>query len=510
MTFGTVSYAPPEWITPEEMNPQMWDLYGLGVIFWEILTGRVAFAVSGQGSMRQQAMQVIMAKQDHPPLDPGKRYHPTVRRIIGDMTHSEADERYQTMADVAAALRSLTPDMVQATNLTLTPALPGRELGPETWGGDSHPPGSMQGPATLIHHGRAKWVVLGLAALLIALVAVGSGAYIALKLGGPEVPTTRDVSLSVGNDHVLPIRLMVAGASVPIDDGVATLAAQSLGDLAVTWITGEGCMASACPGEDCPSWCSTGVEVLTVPQGEGLAAVAIDIPQAPARPVTIAPPQRPARVKARVLFDNQAISPGEDGSFVAAEILPGTHMVVVALGDCPEDLSVCPDACPTTCTVSTQSVVVSWDAQATTVGVDMPLPVIPGAAPAPAAPSGRFVTHTAFSRWLARHPEYERDAAMGAGQGDANYLTGWSGTTPPAGLGGTPIVNVSWAAANAYCSGRGGLPDVNAELPARGSSTPMEYRVNAGTPLVLEDGGRHIPVQRRSDSNMLTSFRCAG
>ena len=248
-----------------------------------------------------------------------------------------------------------------------------------------------------------------------------------------------------------------------------------------------------------------------MPPGEGLAALSISVPNATARPVSIALPERPARVKARVSFDGQDIEAGEDGSFVAADILPGTHTVLVALGDCPEDLSVCPDDCPAACTVASESVVVSWDAQATTVDVDMPLPVMPTAAPtpAPARPSGRFVTHSAFSRWLGRHPEFERDAAMGAGQGDANYLNGWTGATPPAGRGASPIVNVSWAAANAYCSGRGGLPDVNADLPDSGSSTPMEYRVNAGTPLVLEDGSRHIPVQRRSDSNPLTSFRCA-
>ncbi len=511
MTFGTVSYAPPEWITPEDMRPQMWDLYGLGVIFWEILTGRVAFAVSGQGSMRQQAMQVIMAKQDHPPLDPGNRYHPAVRRLIGAMTHSEVQERFQTMDDVAAAIHTLTPDMVQATNLTLTPEVQQRQIGPDTWGGDSQPHASMNGAPTVVRRKRGIWVVLGLGALLVALLAIGSGAYLATQLTRPVVPTTRDVTLSVGNDHVLPIRLMVDGVGVPLDEGVATLSAQALGDLAVTWIAGEGCMTGVCPGDDCPSWCSTGIEVLTISQGEGLAALSIAVPPVPAHAVSITLPERPARVDARVFFDTLAVSAGDDGSFVAVDILPGTHMLAVALGDCPEDISLCPDDCPTTCTVSTQSVVVSWDAQATTVGVDMPLPVIPIAAPvpAPARPSGRFVSHTAFSRWLARHPEYERDAAMGAGQGDANYLTGWSGSTPPAGTGGAPIVNVSWAAANAYCSGRGGLPDVNTELPARGSSTPMEYRVSAGTPLVLEDGGRHIPVQRRSDSNMLTSFRCA-
>ncbi|MFT6144619.1 MAG: putative Ser/Thr protein kinase [Myxococcota bacterium] len=509
MTFGTVSYAPPEWITPEDMQPQMWDLYGLGVIFWEILTGRVAFAVSGQGSLRQQAMQVIMAKQDHPPLDPGARYHPAVRQLIGGMTHSDADQRYQTMDEVARAVQSLTPDMVQATSLTLTPVVHNRDLGPDTWSGELQAPGLLRGPTTLIHRGRAKSLVLGLGALLVALVAVASGAYLALQLGGPVVPATRDVTVSIGSDHLLPVRLMVGGQRIPIIRGVATLAPRTPGDLAVTWITGEGCMTGVCPGENCPSWCSTGVEILTILQGDGLAALSIAVPDAPARPVTLTLPERAADIRALVFFDTQSIPVSEDGSFVAPEILPGTHTVLVALGDCPDDLSVCPDDCPATCTVSTQSVVVSWDAETTRVEVDMPLPVFPVAEPIRAPPSGRFITHTAFARWLARHTEYQRDAAMGAGQGDANYLVAWSGTTPPAGMGGTPMINVSWAAANAYCSGRGGLPDVHAELPTPSSSKPMEYRVNAGIPLVLEEGSRHIPVQRRSDSNPLTSFRCA-
>ena len=55
MTFGTVSYAPPEWIDPERLNPTKWDLYALGVVMYEMLTGTVAFPVSHQGSVRQQA-----------------------------------------------------------------------------------------------------------------------------------------------------------------------------------------------------------------------------------------------------------------------------------------------------------------------------------------------------------------------------------------------------------------------------------------------------------------------
>ncbi len=92
-TFGTVSYAPPEWISPEATDAVKWDIYAAGVMFWEMLTGQVAFPMSGQGSVRQQALQVILAKQRHAALDPGPAYHEPLRALIREMTDSDADRR---------------------------------------------------------------------------------------------------------------------------------------------------------------------------------------------------------------------------------------------------------------------------------------------------------------------------------------------------------------------------------------------------------------------------------
>ena len=67
--FGSVSYAPPEWIDPRRLDPVKWDIYSLGVVLFELLTGRLAFPVEREGTSRQQALQVMIAKQDHPVLD---------------------------------------------------------------------------------------------------------------------------------------------------------------------------------------------------------------------------------------------------------------------------------------------------------------------------------------------------------------------------------------------------------------------------------------------------------
>ena len=40
---GTASYAPPEWLERSELDLTRWDIYSLGVVFWEALTGRRAF-----------------------------------------------------------------------------------------------------------------------------------------------------------------------------------------------------------------------------------------------------------------------------------------------------------------------------------------------------------------------------------------------------------------------------------------------------------------------------------
>ncbi len=110
MTFGTVSYAPPEWIKPDRLDPVLWDIYALGVMYWEMLTGEVAFPVSGQGSARQQAMAVIVSKQDHAPLDPGERFKPAIRELVQSMTHPQPKLRPATMAEVAQRLATAGVD----------------------------------------------------------------------------------------------------------------------------------------------------------------------------------------------------------------------------------------------------------------------------------------------------------------------------------------------------------------------------------------------------------------
>ena len=516
MTFGTVSYAPPEWITPEDLQPQMWDLYGLGVIFWEILTGRVAFAVSGQGSVRQQAMQVIMAKQDHPPLDPGGRFHADIRQLIGGMTHSHESERIQHMREVADWVKRFDESMVQAPNLTLTPAAPQRRgSGPITWD-DSLPPASAapKPPArepdatTLVRERRVPWVLVTLGAVAAGTVALCSGAYVATQLGGPVAPTVRAAELQVQGIGDRTVHLAVADQALAVSgDGIAQLAPRQLGDLPVTWSVGDGCDLDLCPGSACPAWCATGVELLTLGEGEGLASLAVSLPETTTYDVTLGLPEH-GEMTVHLALDGQAQDVADDGPTTLTGVSPGAYLATVGIGDCPEALVACEDDCPPGCSMVSVPITVPWDGLQDPVDVDIAVPEVPVRAAVVRAPSGRFVTHRAFARWLASHPEYQREAAMANGRGDQNHLAGWDGTTPPAGRAGAPIVNVSWSAANAYCAGRGGLPSVESELPVH-NDVQMEFRRNGSEAVVLEDGTRRIPITPASGATPITSFRCA-
>src|SRR5262249_46267256 len=98
-TFGTVSYAPPEWVRPDELDPEMWDVYSAGVVLFEMLTARVAFPGSSQVDPRQVAIHIMAIKQTHPPLDPGASYRDDLRALCRDMTHGNKAERIKSVRE---------------------------------------------------------------------------------------------------------------------------------------------------------------------------------------------------------------------------------------------------------------------------------------------------------------------------------------------------------------------------------------------------------------------------
>lgn len=189
----------------------------------------------------------------------------------------------------------------------------------------------------------------------------------------------------------------------------------------------------------------------------------------------------------------------------------------------PSSIAISGGACPAGCSSwqGALEVPVGEGLHRAAIALPVPLAPAPSAGPAPRVdadvkprprgPAG-IVTTIAFARWLGTHPEWAPEAARAAEKADAAYLSGWEGTTPPAGKSGAAVVSVSWAAASAYCAGRGGLPGLEdgALTWTESPSQPWhEYRSAAGRPAWRRSDGATSVAVKASESGTFIGFRCA-
>ncbi len=591
-TFGSVSYAPPEWLDPSELDPVLWDIYAAGVVFWEVLAGRQAFPMASAGTMHQQVVRVIAAKQRHPPLDPGAGFPRALRALIRDMTHPQWRDRLPAAAAVLARL-----DAVDLADIDEAPALgPNRAPtwfsdGPETaevakpagatmvpdFGPDLDPGEGLDAPKkpfALADAARTSAAVAPLlpapappapaskskgeatiavsepptapatgrggAALIIGVGAVGAVA-VALLVGGflylrsSAAPDVRAVDVTVtGLAAGTPMALTLAGVTATIDGATARFANVPTGDHTLRAAVGQGCAAA----DTDPSWCVQTTRPLTVEHGAAPLTETLALTPAAPRDVAVRVPALAAGLVVSARVGDGAPISGDATTVTLPGVLPGPLALVVSAGTCADTDAGCAtsgavDTCTPGCASWKGEVVVPAGEGAYTADVSLPAPASKPAAATPngaaatgtpagdrrplvntprAARGGGTVTAGAFSRWLAKHPDWAPDAARAAGKADGSYLSGWTGTEPPAGKDGVAVVNVSWAAASAFCSGRGGLPGVD-EAPltwTESASQPWhEYRSDGGKPAWRRSDGATSVAVKRGESGAFIGFRCA-
>lgn len=97
---GTPAYMPPEQISggSDSMGPGC-DIYSLGVMFYEILTGRLPFTGDAMAMLAQ-----ILTEQPPPPSKIKPEIDPPLEQICLKAMAKKPEERYGSMAEFAAAL----------------------------------------------------------------------------------------------------------------------------------------------------------------------------------------------------------------------------------------------------------------------------------------------------------------------------------------------------------------------------------------------------------------------
>jgi len=116
MVLGTPLYMSPEQARGDEQLDHRIDIYGLGVILYEMVTAEVPF----RGSNYLNILQQVLSDEATPPSQLNPEVSPDLEAVILKAMDKDRDERYQTMEELAADLTALESDSGATTGARLT------------------------------------------------------------------------------------------------------------------------------------------------------------------------------------------------------------------------------------------------------------------------------------------------------------------------------------------------------------------------------------------------------
>jgi serine/threonine protein kinase len=123
---GTVGYMSPEQVRAQKVDHRS-DIFSLGVILYEMLSGRRAF----RGDSTIETLNAIL-KEDPPELSESNgRINPALERVVMHCLEKSPEQRFQSARDVAFALEGLSSLTSSHTLPTPLPAKAGRSINRE-------------------------------------------------------------------------------------------------------------------------------------------------------------------------------------------------------------------------------------------------------------------------------------------------------------------------------------------------------------------------------------------
>jgi eukaryotic-like serine/threonine-protein kinase len=168
LVFGTASYMSPEQAMGERVGPQS-DLYSLGVVLYEMLTGGVPFAAEGPLAT---AMKHVI-ERPVPPRERDPSVPEAMEAVVMGLLAKDPEDRYPSAAELAGDLRrsleGLPPAFAAAAGYseTVRRAAVAAVPAPANTEGSARPGSRLSKP------GRRRSIGVGLVALLALLGTLG-------------------------------------------------------------------------------------------------------------------------------------------------------------------------------------------------------------------------------------------------------------------------------------------------------------------------------------------------
>ncbi len=163
MVFGTPEFMSPEQAQGETLDRRS-DVYSMGLIFYELVTGRLPFPKSKPMEYIRHHINTepIPISERRPDLNLPQRLDPVVRRAF----EKNRNDRYQSASEFADALKSLLPSSAVTTAMRSVPGSdepPKRRSDTQISGPPSSRPPKRQG---------GKGIVIALLAVITVLLIV--------------------------------------------------------------------------------------------------------------------------------------------------------------------------------------------------------------------------------------------------------------------------------------------------------------------------------------------------